>query len=123
MTADEYGAARARAQNAHLILEQFAQRFDELHAHALGQAADIVVGLDRHRRAAGKRHALDHVGIERPLREEVHGPFAIRAMRRASASKVSMNRRPIVRRLASGSSTPSSACVNFQPHGREPAEC
>ena len=36
-----------------------------------GKAADIVVRLDRHRRAAGERHALDHVGIERALRQEV----------------------------------------------------
>ncbi len=37
----------------------------------LGQAADIVVRLDRGGRAAGGRHALDHVGIERALGEEI----------------------------------------------------
>ncbi len=68
MAADEHvGQAELAAERADLVLEQFAQRLDELHVHALGQAADIVVRFDRHRRAAGERHALDHVGIERAL--------------------------------------------------------
>ena len=72
MAADErLRQAELAAERPHLVLEQFAQRLDQLHVHALGQAADIVVRLDRHRRAAGERHALDHVGIERALREEI----------------------------------------------------
>ena len=72
MTADErLRQPEFAAELAHLVLEQLAQRLDQLHVHALGQAADIVVRLDRHRRAAGERHALDHVGIERALRQEV----------------------------------------------------
>ena len=59
------------AQRAHLVLEQLAQRLDQLQVHALGQAADVVVRLDRHRRPAGERHALDHVGVERALRQEL----------------------------------------------------
>ena len=55
---------------AHFVLEQLAQRLDQLEAHALGQAADVVVALDRRRRP-DHRHALDHVGIERALGEEV----------------------------------------------------
>ena len=65
------GRPSSRPERAHLVLEQFAQRLDQLHVHALGQAADIVVRLDRHRRAAGERHRFDHVGIERALREEL----------------------------------------------------
>ena len=57
-------------QFAHLVLEQLAQRLDELHVHALGQAADIVVRLDGDGRAAGEGHALDHVRVERALGEE-----------------------------------------------------
>ena len=72
MAADErLGQAELAAERAHLVLEQFAQRLDQLHVHALGQAADIVVRLDRHRRPAGERHALDHVGIERALRQKL----------------------------------------------------
>ena len=37
---------------------------------ALGQTADIVVALDRHRGSAGEGDALDHVRIERALGEE-----------------------------------------------------
>jgi hypothetical protein len=72
VAADEaLGQAEFAAECAHLVLEEFAQRLDQLHVHAVGQAADIVVRLDRHRRAAGERDALDHVGIERALGEEV----------------------------------------------------
>ncbi len=66
-----FGQPELAAELAHLVLEQFAQGLDQLHVHALGQAADIVVALDRHRRAAGEADALDDVGIERALREEV----------------------------------------------------
>ena len=65
------GQAQLAAERAHLVLEQLAQRLDQLQVHALGQAADVVVRLDGHRRAADERHALDHVGIERALRQEL----------------------------------------------------
>ena len=56
MPADEgFRQAKLAAEGAHLVLEEFAQRLDELHVHALGQAADIVMRFDRHRRAAGER--------------------------------------------------------------------
>ena len=72
MAADEsFRQAELAAERPHLVLEQFAQRLDQLHLHALGQAADIVMRLDGDRRPAGERHALDHVGIERALREEI----------------------------------------------------
>ena len=96
-----FGQAELAAERAHLVLEQFAQRLDQLHVHALGQAADIVVRLDGHRRAAGEGDALDHVGIERALREEIR-------RRRSSSpprSNTSMNRRPMVLRFFSGSVT------------------
>ena len=71
MPADEsVGQAELAAERAHLVLEQLAQGLDQLHVHALGQAADIVVRLDGDRRPAGERHALDHVGIECALRQE-----------------------------------------------------
>ena len=49
----------------------FAQGFDELHLHTLGEAANIVVALDRHGRAAGEGHTFDDVGIKRALAEEI----------------------------------------------------
>jgi hypothetical protein len=52
-------------------LNRLAQRLDQLHAHAFGQAADIVVRLDGDRRAAGGGDALDHVGVEGALGQEV----------------------------------------------------
>ena len=72
MAPDEMlGQAQLAAQRAHLVLEQLAQRLDQLQVHALGQAADVVVRLDGHRRPAGERHALDHVGVERALGQEL----------------------------------------------------
>ena len=65
------GRPSSRPSDAHLVLEELAERLDQLHVHALGQAADIVVRLDRDRRAAERRDALDHVGVERPLGEEI----------------------------------------------------
>ena len=38
--------AELAAERAHLVLEQLAQRLDQLQVHALRQAADIVVRLD-----------------------------------------------------------------------------
>src|SRR3546814_10390202 len=71
MAADEHiGQPQFAAEFADFVLEQFAQGLDELHVHPLGQAADIVVALDRHRWAAGEADAFDHVGIERALREK-----------------------------------------------------
>ncbi len=72
MPADEnIRQAEFTAQHAHLVLEQFAQRLHQLHVHARGQAADIVMRLDGDRRPAGERHALDHVGIQRALRQKI----------------------------------------------------
>ena len=65
------GRPKLAAEHADLVLEQFAQRLDQLHVHPLGQAADIVVALDRDRGPAGEADALDHVGIERALGEEI----------------------------------------------------
>ena len=52
------GQAELAAERAHLVLEQLAQRLDQLQVHALGQAADVVVRLDRHRRPAGEADTL-----------------------------------------------------------------
>ena len=41
------GQAELGADGADLVLEQHAQRLDQLELEVLGQAADVVVGLDR----------------------------------------------------------------------------
>ena len=62
------GQPELGADRAHLVLEQRAQRLDELELEVVGQAADVVVGLDRRR--AGAAAGLDHVGVQRALHEE-----------------------------------------------------
>ena len=66
---DALGKAELGGDRADLVLEQHPQRLDQVEVEVLGQAADVVVRLDRRRRrpvAAG----LDHVGVERALDEE-----------------------------------------------------
>jgi hypothetical protein len=104
---EDFGETEFAAQDAHLVLEQFAQGLDQLHVHALRQTADIVVRLDGHRGAAGEGDALDHIRIERALREEIRAAELF-----ASASNTSMNRRPMVLRFTSGSVTPASSPKN-----------
>ena len=64
------GRPSSAPERAHLVLEQLAQRLDELEVHLLGQAADVVVALDGRRRPL-ERDALDHVRVQRALREEL----------------------------------------------------
>ena len=62
------GQAELGADRAHLVLEQHPQRLDQLELEVVGQAADVVVGLDR-RRVVGAA-GLDHVRVERALDQE-----------------------------------------------------
>ena len=56
------------ADRAHLVLEEGAQRLDELELQVFGEPADVVVRLDV--RGAGAAARLDDVGVERALHEE-----------------------------------------------------
>ncbi len=49
-----FGHTQRAAKVAHLVFEQLAQRFHQLQFHMFGQAANIVVGFNGHRWAAGK---------------------------------------------------------------------
>ena len=78
MAADElFRQAEFPAKRAHLVLEQFAQRLDQLHPHPLGKPPDIVVALDRHRGPAGEGDALDHVRVKGALRQESDRALAV----------------------------------------------
>ena len=59
--------AELLADRADLVLEQGAQRLDELELQVVGQPADVVVGLDGG--GAGAAAGLDDVGVERALDE------------------------------------------------------
>ncbi len=61
------------ADAPHLVLEQQAERLDQLHLHVGGEPTDVVVRLDL-RRDPDVTAGLDHVGVERPLHEEAHVP-------------------------------------------------
>ena len=63
--------AQLAASLADLVFEQVTQGFDDFfEIHKVRQAADIVVALDG--RALAAETALDHVGIDRALGQEVH---------------------------------------------------
>ncbi|KAF5038565.1 hypothetical protein DSECCO2_552940 [anaerobic digester metagenome] len=70
---DEVRQAQLARHLAHFVLEQFAQRLDELQVHLFRQAAHVVVALDDGGRAL-VRHRLDDVGVQGALRQEVHVP-------------------------------------------------
>ena len=69
---DLLGQPQHPPQHPNLILEQLAQGLDQGQAHALGQAADVVVAFDGGRRTL-ERHRLDHIRVQRALGQEV-GP-------------------------------------------------
>ena len=60
------------ADGPHLVLEQRAQRLDELELEVVRQPADVVVRLDRRR--AGAPAGLDDVRVDRALDEVVARP-------------------------------------------------
>ena len=75
---DALGHAERAARLPHLVLEQLAERLEQLEAQLLGQPADVVVRLDR-RRGPAERDRLDHVRVERPLGEKARlAPQALR---------------------------------------------
>ena len=86
---DLLGQPELLADLAHLVLEQVAQRLDQLEVHVLGQPAHVVVALDVGRGRSTPR--LDHVGIQRSLHQEA----ARRASSRATSSNTRMNSSPI----------------------------
>ena len=65
------GQPELGADRADLVLEQVAQRLDELEAQIGRQPADVVVGLDLLGRLRLRRRALDDVRVERALGQEV----------------------------------------------------
>ena len=102
---DVLGQAELQAQRADFVLEQVAQRLDQLEAQVRGQAADVVVQLDRGGRAVGARRRF------RSRRDRAcPGPGSGRLRswppRRL---KHSMKAWPMRRRFSCGSVTPASA--------------
>ena len=61
------GEAELLAHHPHLVLEELAQRLDQLDHHVVGEAADVVVALDL---GGVARARLDDVGVERALHQE-----------------------------------------------------
>ena len=68
------GQPQRQPDVANLVLEQVAQRLDQLEAEVFGKSADVVVGLDLVGVVGVMRGQLDHIGIERSLREEIDVP-------------------------------------------------
>jgi hypothetical protein len=52
---------------AHFVLEELAQRLEQLQVHPLGQAAHVVMGLDHVRLAGASARGFDHVWVDRAL--------------------------------------------------------
>ena len=63
------GSPSSRPHGAHLVLEQGAQRLDQVELEVVGKPADVVVALDVGGALAAA--GLDHVGVQRALHEEL----------------------------------------------------
>jgi hypothetical protein len=94
--------AQGHAQLAHFVLEQLAQRLQQLQAQLLGQAAHVVVALDGDGLLALGAARLDHVGVDGALGQEGGALVAAVAALSlaASALNTSTNSRPMILRLA-----------------------
>ena len=66
-----FGQAEFQTQAADLVLEQIAQRLDQLEPEFSGQPADVVVRLDRRSWSIGVGSRFNDIGVERPLSQEV----------------------------------------------------
>src|SRR5439155_14937139 len=64
--------AELEAEAADFVLEQIPQRLDQLEAELGRQAADVVVRLDRRRRAVDGGAAFDDIRVQRALGEEAY---------------------------------------------------
>ncbi len=73
---DRFGKAELFTHLAHFVLEEIAQRFQELQIHALGKPADVVMGLDAGRGVMPDAR-FDHVGIERSLHQDRNAAEAL----------------------------------------------
>ena len=105
VAADEaVGQAELAAEGADLVLEELAQGLDELEVHALGEAADVVVALDGDGGAAREADALDDVGVEGALGEELRVARGLRVVLEDLDEQAADGLA-----LRSGSSTPSKA--------------
>src|SRR5207249_1924889 len=65
---DLLGQPQKLAELSDLVLEELAERLDELELHLQRKAADVVMGLDG-RRWPAEGDRLDHIGVERALGE------------------------------------------------------
>ena len=66
---DLLGQPELEPHGAHLVLEQGAQRLDQVELEVVGKPADVVVALDVGRTLAAA--GLDDVGVQRALDEEL----------------------------------------------------
>src|SRR5215213_4863811 len=71
---DRLRESHLEPDRAYLVLEQVAQRLDQLEPQVGRQAADVVMGLDLLGGLRLGRRAFDHIRVERPLGEELDLP-------------------------------------------------
>ena len=76
--------SQLEAELAHLVLEQFTQRLEQLQMQRFRKTADVVMRLDVLRLARLGARRFDDVGIDRALRE----PFHVLELRRLALEHV-----------------------------------
>src|SRR5256714_5480176 len=74
---DVLGNPELRTDAADLVLEQPAERLDDLERHDLGKSTDVVMRLDASARFRFARARFDHVGVDRALHEKIDASHAL----------------------------------------------
>src|ERR1019366_3178017 len=74
---DLAGEAQGGPHLADLVLEELPEGLEEPELHPGGQPPHVVVALDQGRRVVAYRDALDDVGIEGALSQEVGVPYLL----------------------------------------------
>ena len=99
-----------------LVLEEHAQRLDELHLHVGREAADVVVRLDRLGDPVGAAR-LDHVGVERPLDEPANVAEAARLVLE-DADELLADHHPLALRIGDPGQLVDEAVLGLHVHER-----
>ena len=96
---DVFRQAEHFSGTADFILEQFPQRFDQFKPEFFRQTTDVVMELDIRRRARIAVARLDHIGIERSLRQELR-PIDRRRLALEHLDKLTADDLPFLLRIS-----------------------
>jgi hypothetical protein len=113
------GRPQFQPQRSHLILEQLAQRLEQLEVQRFRQPADVVVGLDRVRLLGLGPGRFDHIRIDGALRQPLHvgqlGCLPLEHVDEQPADDLALGLGSETPASAARNSALASTCITFTP--------